>query len=77
MYANNIFLQKTNNNFDYIINGQSLCHVEEIKDSGIIVSKDLSLKLHINSIYGRALKALEFIKYNCWEFSNINGLKVL
>lgn len=49
VYAQNtVFSQKLTITFDYIINGQSLCHVQEMKDLGIILSKEISFKSHIN-----------------------------
>ena len=41
-------------NFHYNIHGRVLSKVDEIKDLGIIISKDLTFNKHVNSIVGKA-----------------------
>ncbi len=52
---------------NYNINGHIIEQVTNLKDLGVVVSKDLSWSQHINSIVSKANKTLGLIKCICKE----------
>ena len=63
--------------YGYAINMDLLERVDSIIDLGIVFTKDLHFKDHINTISDRAIRKLGFVIRNCREFQNVSTLKRL
>jgi len=61
----------------YSLEGSLIIHVSIIKDLGIYLFPTLSFKFHINTMIGRSLKILGYIKRNTANFSSVSCLRVL
>ncbi len=62
---------------NYSVNGHIIEQVTNLKDLGVVVSKDLSWSQHINSIVSKANKTLGLIKRICKEVKNVKTRRTL
>ena len=72
-----IFRKKTPFQTNYSINGHIIEQVTNMKDLGVIVSKDLSWSRHIESIVSQANKTLGLIKRTCKDVKNVQTRRTL
>ena len=72
-----IFRKKTPFQTNYSINGNIIEQVTNMKDLGVIVSKDLSWSRHIESIVSQANKTLGLIKRTCKDVKNVQTRRTL
>jgi len=63
--------------FDYSLNGQPLERVNQVKDLGFIYVPSLDFLPHIDSVAGKALRVLSFIRRHFSNFDNPKCLSVL
>jgi len=63
--------------FDYKINNQSLAHVSEMKDLGVLLCENLSWNRHIDTITAKANKTMGMIKRTCGYNANPSMTKKL
>ena len=66
---------RTNTNFVYQINGNTLECVDQIRDLGVLFCSSPDLSSHIDTIISRALRMLGFIKRCTKQFVDINAIK--
>lgn len=63
--------------FDYCLNGQPLERVNQVKDLGFTYVPSLDFRPHIDSVAGKALRVLGFIRRHFSNFDNPKCLSVL
>ncbi|XP_060836257.1 uncharacterized protein LOC132918915 [Rhopalosiphum padi] len=63
--------------FDYSLNGQPIERVNQVKDLGFIYVPSLDFRPHIDSVAGKALRILGFIRRHFSNFDNPKCLSVL
>lgn len=61
----------------YFLNGSLLNRIFLVKDLGIYLTPTLYFDHHINTIIGRALKILGFVKRNTANFTSSSCLRIL
>lgn len=69
--------KKHNLLFDYVINDVALDRVDQMKDLGIYIDRELRFDYHINYIKNRAFKMLGFVTRTLRDFNDVNCFKSL
>lgn len=72
MFSDNVFKEQGGQELNVQMDGEDLKVVEEVRDLGMDINNNLSLKSHINRVTSNAIRVIGFIRRFSQDFKDHN-----